>query len=205
MPGFDPKNNIADKQWLASKMEEFWANVFTKIQKQHGTIEINGKKYDFFGWGPWLQPWVTWFDRKMAEINDDIMGYSKKKRWDVVGEKILKWKQQPAAMLPSAANMVQELFMVMEKPDKEPVDPDKLTAEMDKIYGTLHKQVIKRLMPEADIKIEQVPIVFDKIKEHVVTQQMMAINFLDYSEDLSGIISGPLQALETKEQVNTSV
>jgi len=203
MAGFDPKNSIADKNWLASKMEEFWANVFTKIQKQHGTIEINGKKYEFFGWGPWLQPWVTWFDRKMGEINDDIMGYSKTVRWNDVGEKILKWKQQPSGMLPSAQNMVQELFLIMEKPDKAPVDPDKLTKEMDEIYVTIKKQVIDRLMPEASVELSQVPIVFDKIKEHVVTQQMMAINFLDYSEDLSGIISGPLQTLETKEQVNT--
>lgn len=196
---FDPKNNLADREYLKDKLEEFWTDIFKKIQKQHGTIEINGKKYDFFGWGPWLQPWVTWFDRKMSEINDDIMGYSKVTRWNEVGKVILGYSQKPENMLPSAKNMAKELMLIMEKPDKPPVDPEKLQTKFDTIYKSIKTQVIDRLMPEAKVPLEQVPIVFDKIKEHVVTQQMMAINFLEFSEDLSGIVSGILPTLETKE------
>ena len=170
-------------------MEEFWTHTFADLQKKKGTLIINDEKYEFFGWGPWVAPWEAWYDTKMATINSDVRGYNKEQRWDEVGELILSYGQQSESNLPTVRQVVKELMSIMQKPDKEPIDPSKVQEQMEEIYRTLKSQVLDRLMPDAKIPDSQVPIVWSKIREHVILQQTMAISFLDYSEDLAGITS----------------
>jgi len=54
---FNPVDNIQDKEKLRSMMEDFYTDFFKKLEKKKGSITIGDKKYEFFGWGPWVAPW----------------------------------------------------------------------------------------------------------------------------------------------------
>jgi len=179
-------------------MEEFYSDFFKKLEKKKGKIILGDKEYEFFGWGPWVAPWEAWYLREMDKVNADVTGYNKVERWNEVGKRIAELKLVRRDNLPTAQQLVDEFFTIMEKPDKEPKDPAVVEKEWVKIYARLGETVLKRLMPNVAIPDDQIPIVWDQIRKHVALQQAAAISFLEQSEDLAGIVSKTLEESEVK-------
>lgn len=196
---FDPIHNKQDKLKLKRTLDELWLTIQREISKKRGKLVINEKEYEFFGWGQWVAPWMTWFQRKMDEINDDVRGYRKRERWDDVGKIIVKYGTMNERDRPTTSQVLQELMAIMEKPDKEPVDPTELQGKYDEIYKTINDQILRRLLSKesfAAIDDVDVPVIWDRIRQHIAEQEAMALNFLDYSEELAGIVSNTIQKLE---------
>ena len=191
---FNPRENPADMEFLAQKVERIHKNLIAKIDSWKGELRVGEKVYPFTGIGTWLDFYIDWYKRSKQALLAKIRGYNKLDRYDKMVSIIMAASDEAAKKGQTSytsldRDYLKEMQTLILTEDKEMADPSEVEKEMSALNDKINKNVLKRLFPKEEFDDVQAGIVFEKLIQHIETQQDAVIAFLGSLEDLSVLIS----------------
>jgi len=202
---FDPKNKPEDAVYLSSLINNILAKLQEKVERQQGTLIFDNKEYKFYGFGDFVRMYVNYYKVQMNDMHGKIMGHDKFTKYDWIAGRLIEWIQKPDSEAKSK-DILKELVDYCAKPNAEPKSPSEFSTRLDDIYKTIRKDVIARIMPEAEKQIDDTmfPIIWDALIKHVERQESLAVNFWLSSDEWSEHVLDSVQKLREEAPVPSS-
>lgn len=193
MGEFNPRENQADLEYLSAKVERIHKNLIARIESWKGELRVGEKVYPFTGIGTWLDFYIDWYKRSKQALLAKIRGYNKLDRYDKMVSLVMAANDEATKKGMKTYNSLdrdylKEMETLILAQDKEMADPSEVETEMNALNEKINKNVLKRLFPKEEFDDVQAGIVFEKLIQHLESQQDAVISFLGNVEDISAII-----------------